>query len=100
LKKFLWGTATPTRRIYPIHDQPENGHSALRLLEAIIDACKCDHGTNTLTAILTDAWPIVVVVIGVPDFYIHALVNLRDTERSNPPGDDIDASPQAERKTG
>jgi hypothetical protein len=41
-----------------------------------------------------------VVVIGVPDFYIHALVNRRDAERSNPPGDDIDAFPQAERKTG
>jgi hypothetical protein len=74
--------------------------SALRLLEAIIDACKGDHGTSTLTAMLTDAWSIVVVVLGVPDFYIHALVNLCDTERSNPPGDDIDAFPQAERKTG
>lgn len=43
---------------------------------------------RVLAAMLTDAWPIVIVVIGVLDFYIHALVNLRDTERSNLPGDD------------
>lgn len=77
-----------------ITDLPINADGS-GLLEAIVDACKGEHGTDALSAMRTDAWPIVLMACRhwrlpvPPDFYIHALISIRkeredDAEKETP----------------
>lgn len=75
------------------------------LFEAIVDACKSEHGTSALSAMRTGAWPIVLMACRhwrlpvPPDFYVHALVSMCNDEESSGASDGAETRQELEESS-